>query len=271
MRKYLMYVLVAMCAMLCLPAQAMAAQYYIAAGGESMNSMAEQYAVDPELLAAINNYTPDEPVVAGDLLLLPEQTALKLTVESGDTLYSLAQEYNSDVAELCEFNHISNASRIYPGQTLLLPIEEEVSAYLTADASMETVLMPVFASRGGSGYIWPVEGEITSLFGLRSRGDHSGLDLAADSGTPIVAAANGYVSESDWKNDAYGYAVMLDHGDGFQTVYGHCSQLLVKAGDVVRQGDAIALIGSTGNSTGPHLHFEIRIGGVCVDPLDYLR
>ena len=94
--------------------------------------------------------------------------------------------------------------------------------------------------------------------------------MAADQGTVIQAAAAGLVTEADWKNDAYGYAVMLDHGNGVETLYGHCSQLLVKAGQQVRAGDAIALVGSTGNSTGPHVHFEVRVNGACQDPLDYL-
>lgn len=272
MKKYLMYALVTLSLTLSLTllgaTPARAEQYYITSGGESLNALAEQYAADAELLAAINNCAADQPMTAGELLLLPEQPALQLTVQSGDTLYSLARQYDTTVSELCEDNGISDAALIYPGQTLLLPLDEEQSAYPSDVA--EAVVMPVFASRSST-YSWPVEGVITSLFGLRSRDFHSGLDLAADSGTPIGAAAAGYVIESDWKNDAYGYTVMLDHGDGRQTLYAHCSELLVQVGDVVRRGQSVALLGNTGNSTGPHVHFEVRVDGICVDPLDYLR
>lgn len=269
MKKYLMYALIALGGLLFCPAQALADQYYITCGGESLNTLAEQYAADAELLAAINNRAADQPMAAGELLLLPEQTALRFTVQPGDTLYSLARRYDGSVAELCEVNGIADATRIYPGQTLLLPLDEEEIAAASYPET-ETVLMPVFASRSKA-YYWPLEGEITSRFGPRGRGFHSGLDIAADSGSLIYAAAAGYVVESGWKNDAYGYTVMLEHDNGRHTLYGHCSALLVSAGDTVRRGQSIAQVGSTGNSTGAHLHFELRINNECVDPLDYLR
>ena len=78
------------------------------------------------------------------------------------------------------------------------------------------------------------------------------------------------VTEADWKNDAYGYAVMIDHGNGYTTLYGHCSELLVESGQKVKAGESVALVGSTGNSTGPHVHFEVRINGSCTDPLEIL-
>ncbi|MEW6279357.1 MAG: peptidoglycan DD-metalloendopeptidase family protein [Candidatus Eremiobacterota bacterium] len=121
------------------------------------------------------------------------------------------------------------------------------------------------------GYILPVRGWITSPFGYRVhpiRGTtifHSGLDIAAESGTPIRAADNGRVIYSGWYG-GYGYAVILDHGDGYSTLYGHCSALHVYEGQSVSQGHAIASVGSTGMSTGPHLHFEVRYHGNPVDP-----
>lgn len=123
--------------------------------------------------------------------------------------------------------------------------------------------------------VWPSEGEISSGFGWRRdpirryTKFHSGLDIANDPGTPIEAVADGTVVRAEMTS-GYGNMVDIDHGFGIVTRYGHCSALLVAAGDHVQRGDPIALMGSTGRSTGPHVHFEIRIDGSAQDPLKYL-
>lgn len=123
-------------------------------------------------------------------------------------------------------------------------------------------------------FILPLTGRLSSSFGWRDisvAGNrfHGGIDLAVDTGTPVAAALDGVVGRTGWVG-AYGYSVYLDHDDSLQTRYAHLSSVLVVPGEIVRQGDVIALAGSTGASTGPHLHFEIRIGGVAVDPLSLL-
>jgi murein DD-endopeptidase MepM/ murein hydrolase activator NlpD len=115
----------------------------------------------------------------------------------------------------------------------------------------------------------PIEGTITSRFGTRSRGLHTGLDIATSLGTPIKAAAGGVVTYAGYKG-SYGYLVVISHGNGIETYYAHCSKLYVNAGDSVSQGSVIAAVGSTGNSTGPHLHLEIRVNGVAKNPQNYL-
>jgi murein DD-endopeptidase MepM/ murein hydrolase activator NlpD len=115
----------------------------------------------------------------------------------------------------------------------------------------------------------PIEGTITSRFGTRSRGLHTGLDIATSLGTPIKAAASGVVTYAGYKG-SYGYLVVISHGNGIETYYAHCSKLYVNAGDSVSQGSVIAAVGSTGNSTGPHLHLEIRVNGVAKNPQNYL-
>ena len=121
----------------------------------------------------------------------------------------------------------------------------------------------------GVALIHPVSGTITSRFGYRSRGLHTGLDIATSSGTPIKAAASGTVVSAGWKG-SYGNLVIIQHTDSIQTYYAHCSRIYVNAGDYVNQGDIIAAVGSTGNSTGPHLHLEIRVNGAARDPQNYL-
>lgn len=118
----------------------------------------------------------------------------------------------------------------------------------------------------------PVTGTISSRYGVSSKirvSTHTGLDIATTTGTPIKVVANGTVTFAAYSG-SYGYLVKVDHGNGVETWYGHTSKMLVKAGQEVKSGDTIALVGSTGNSTGPHLHFEVRINGEHVNPQKYL-
>ena len=129
-----------------------------------------------------------------------------------------------------------------------------------------------FCSPIGSGW----ESRVTSEFGSRidpitgKRKGHGGMDLAVPAGTPIRAALPGTVTVSKYNAGGYGYYVMIDHGNGLTTLYGHCSQLLARVGQTVQAGDIIALSGSTGRSTGPHLHFEVRVNGERTNPRAYL-
>lgn len=122
----------------------------------------------------------------------------------------------------------------------------------------------------GINFITPTNGTITSRFGVRSRDNHKGIDIGAPKGTPIKAAASGTVVHSGNKNDGYGNYIILSHENGVQTYYAHCSQLLVSKGQSVEQGQVIAKVGSTGISTGNHLHFEVRINGVAQNPQNYV-
>ena len=124
----------------------------------------------------------------------------------------------------------------------------------------------------GISLIRPISGIITSRFGARSSirsSSHTGLDISAPTGTPISAAASGTVTFSGYKG-SYGNMLVISHGNGVQTYYAHCSKLYVSAGTKVTQGQKVAAVGSTGNSTGPHLHLEIRVNGVAYNPQNYV-
>jgi murein DD-endopeptidase MepM/ murein hydrolase activator NlpD len=120
-----------------------------------------------------------------------------------------------------------------------------------------------------AGFIWPVNGPVVSGYGMRWGRMHEGIDIAAGTGTPIWAAADGTVIHAGWLG-GYGNLVVLDHGNGLATAYAHASAILVGVGQQVAQGETVSLVGSTGNSSGPHLHFEVRVNGSAVDPLLYL-
>jgi murein DD-endopeptidase MepM/ murein hydrolase activator NlpD len=153
----------------------------------------------------------------------------------------------------------------------------EVEALAAQSAALAAAIRESQAGTGSAGIgapsaaglIWPVDGVVVSGFGMRWGRMHEGIDIAAPSGTPIRAAAAGTVIHSGWLG-GYGNLVVLDHGNGLATAYAHASVLLVGVGVHVSQGETVSLVGSTGNSSGPHLHFEVRVNGVAVDPLLYL-
>ena len=164
-----------------------------------------------------------------------------------------------------------------------MKIQEEISLYQQELDLMDLeVLMAALNSNGNTQYVggafaWPAPGyyTITSPYGMRthpilkSYRNHTGMDIGAPMGSYAVAANDGIVTKSTYSN-SYGNMVMIDHGGGVVTLYAHGSELIAQVGDVVKRGDAIMKVGSTGWSTGPHLHFEIRINGKAIDPYPYL-
>lgn len=246
------------------------ASVYITAEGDTVERVAALTHCDASLLAAVNGVAQEEELPEGELLTLCEEPALSHTVQEGDTLYGLSRAYGCDPSLLAALNGIQPPYLIFPGQSLLLPLPEEQSCLAgeAADTLAATALL--YAPPQPQTLIWPVEGEITSPFGEREEGFHWGLDIAVPLETPVLAAAAGTVIEAGWKSEGYGYAVLIEHDSGRVTLYGHCSEVLVDAGEEVEQGETVALSGSTGRSTGPHLHFELRQGEDWLDPLEYL-
>jgi murein DD-endopeptidase MepM/ murein hydrolase activator NlpD len=145
-------------------------------------------------------------------------------------------------------------------------LSARIQSAQSAAASSPT---PVQSAPSSAGFIWPAHGVMTSPFGWRWGRMHEGIDIAVPSGTPVVAAASGTVIVAGWMG-GYGNLVVVDHGIGIATAYGHNTSIAAGVGQQVAQGQLIAYSGNTGNSTGPHIHFEVRINGSAVDPLGYL-
>lgn len=162
--------------------------------------------------------------------------------------------------ELKEFSEVDTVvSELYVKKKVVVAS----SGYSYAEMSYE-------APDLGITLIRPIEGTISSRYGMRASGRHTGLDIAGSIGTPIKAAASGTVTKVNYSNVSYGNCVMISHGNGIETLYAHCSELYVTVGQSVAQGETIATRGSTGNSTGPHLHFEVRVNGKTVNPQNYV-
>ncbi len=144
-----------------------------------------------------------------------------------------------------------------------------LAAQIQAAQSRGSYSPPGDVTPSSAGFIWPVNGPVTSPFGMRWGRMHEGIDIGAGSGTPIHAAASGRVIYSGWM-EGYGNLVVIDHGNGLSTAYGHQSSIAAGNGQVVSQGQTIGYVGCTGHCYGPHLHFEVRVNGHPVDPLGYL-
>ena len=172
------------------------------------------------------------------------------TVQPGDTLWSLSRRYEVSVADFVSANNLVDPNRLSVGERLIIP-----------------------AHAVGGAWAWPVAGgEILSGFGnRRGRNTHRGLDIGARAGQQVVAAWPGVVVYAGSSMRDYGNAIILDHGGGLTSLYGHNSELLVRMGDAVGRGEPIALAGESGNATGVHCHFEVRKNAVALDPLSFLR
>ena len=139
-----------------------------------------------------------------------------------------------------------------------------IGTYTAKPASSDTVLT------GSGKFAWPVDGGFISDPFISDR-NHKGMDIAAPAGTDIYAAGDGVVVASGWNTGGYGYFVMIDHLDGYETLYGHCSGLYVVEGQTVTRGQLIAAVGTTGDSTGNHCHFEVRESGMCLNPANFVN
>jgi murein DD-endopeptidase MepM/ murein hydrolase activator NlpD len=186
------------------------------------------------------------------------------TVKKGQTLWRISKTYGVDLETLQWVNDVEDVTDLRVGRVLFIP---------GASTTLEMAPVPGEDEKPSSAkisLIWPVKGRNTSNFGPRGRRVHEGIDLAAPTGTPVLASASGRVAYSGNGMRGYGKVVVLKHTNDLSTVYAHNSSLLVRMGDSVAQGQTIAKVGATGRTTGPHLHFEIRRRGVPEDPRKFL-
>lgn len=192
-------------------------------------------------------------------------------VEVGQTLWRIARVYGVPVDELARANGIEDASDLEAGRILFVPGARRSLEVPPYPAELPgTGFAPPPAT--GDSFDWPVAGgRVLSYFGAKRGGHrHSGLDIGGRPGQPVSVARDGRVVYTGSTMRGYGKTVIVDHGDGFKTLYAHGSALLVREGEWVRRGQRIARIGRSGNATTEHCHFEIRRDDVPVDPLSYL-
>jgi murein DD-endopeptidase MepM/ murein hydrolase activator NlpD len=234
--------------------------YYLVQPGATLWGIARAKGLPVAELAAANRLTLQDPIFAGQYLVIPRPQEKSHLVRRGDTLWHIAGYYGVEMDQIVKANNLVEPDRLLVGQKLSIPIKERSRRAVVAAASRNSGWMK-----------WPVAGIITSRFGPRSGGFHHGLDIAAETGQPVRAAAAGEVYFSGWRNSIYGRAVILDHGGGLKTLYAHNSVNLVRPGEFVQAGQVIAQVGATGRATGPHVHFEVHQTGNVLNPLRLLR
>ena len=195
-------------------------------------------------------------------------------VQRGENLYRISLHYGVPVDRLIRANRIDDVRALEVGQVLRIPG--------TRRTAPKSPLVPLVADAGPPGsreialresrlvFDWPLHGSVSSPFGWRTRDQHAGIDIPAAEGTPIAAAESGRVIHSGRGLGDYGNAVIVKHAGSYTTLYAHTRRNLVERGEFVEKGETIALVGESGNASGPHLHFEIRRDRLAQDPLLYL-
>ena len=229
---------------------------YVVQSGDTASSIAKMFGVSVSTVLWANNISSKSALHAGDTLVILPISGINYTVKKGDTIQGIVKKYKADIGDVLSYNDISLSSTLAVGDTIIIPNAE---VQVSVPTKMVFKNNPAHDTNGPSYpgyYIRPIDG------GRRTQGLHgyNAVDLADRVGTPIHAAAAGtvIVARTGGWNGGYGNFVIISHNNGTQTLYGHASKVLVSPGQQVDQGQTIALMGSTGESTGPHVHFEIR-------------
>ena len=250
--------------------------FYTVEMGDTVSTIARKFNISVNTIIWANDLNSYGFIKPGNRLTILPYSGIIYTVKSGDTLSKIATKYNIDAAEIISCNNFGNSLKI--GQKIIVPgakklaeaapVSQAVRNY-TGLSIIKDIIKPTNIPVSGSRMVWPTQGHnISQYYSWR----HTGVDIANHVGTPVYAADSGTViiAANGW-NGGYGKTIVIDHGNGKKTRYGHSSQLLVKVGDEVEKGQEIMLMGSTGNSTGPHLHFELFVNGSRTNPLNYIR
>lgn len=257
---------------------------YTVEAGDSIFSIAKQFNLKPEsILWANYDYFGDNPTVPlsiGAKLVIPPTDGILYTWKNGDKLSNIASKYVADESKIISWpsNHLDITDpEITPGSVVMIPGGyREIQSWIQAvEYTSRSGVTRVIAGVGGcqapdtgplgsGGFIWPSANHYISGFDFTSY--HKGIDIAAGVGDSVWASDNGTVVYAGWNDTGYGYMVMIDHNDGYQTLYGHLSAVYVTCGQAIYQGTVLGAAGATGNVTGPHLHFEVRLNGGFVNP-----
>lgn len=229
---------------------------YVVHQGDTLSSIAKMFSVTESTIRWANDLPRNATLKKDQLLTILPIDGVSYIVKKGDTLKSIAKKYGADAGEIAQFNDITLSTDLVIGQDLIIPDGEIVEVIPKKITSSNTKLVAKYTGPDLGGYF------IRPTPGPRTQGTHgkNGADIGGKIGTPIYAAASGKVIVADdyGYNGGYGEYIVISHSNGTQTLYAHLSSVGVSVGQTVNQGDVIGKLGSTGKSTGPHLHFEVR-------------
>lgn len=244
--------------------------------GDTLSAVANNFGISVETIKWANDLDDVHSIKPGQKLKILPVSGVTHKVVSGDTLESVAKKYSASAQAILDFpfNDVPDDMSLKVGQLLVVPDGtppakaptirvKPVPQYLSQGPSS-----PTFNAPGGGNFIWPTRGILTQYFAWY----HPGLDIADRSAPGIAASDGGRVAVSGWPdNYGFGNRVVIDHGNGYTTTYAHLSNIYVTQGQTVSRGQVIGQMGSTGRSTGTHLHLEIRYKGIAVNPLAILK
>lgn len=246
---------------------------YEVKNGETISSIARDFGVSENTILWENDLTSGTQIKAGDKLRVLPVSGIAYKVEGGDTIYSIAKKYQANAQAILDFpfNDVGDDFQLKTGQTLIIPDgappekpKPAPTQYLAREQQNVTI-----ENLGSAQFVWPATAfqQISQYFSWY----HPGIDIANLGGGPIHASDSGTVTVAGWPdNQGYGNRVVIDHGNGFTTLYAHLSVISVSPGQRVSKGQLIGMMGSTGRSTGVHLHFEVHKNGVLLNPLSFL-
>jgi len=237
---------------------------YTVKDGDTLAKIAAEKGVSVDSIKWLNDIKSDSLSI-GQVIKIPPVTGIVHKVKEGETIYSIAKKYKIEAQNIVNFPFNDYADpetfALNVGQTLIVPDG------VMPEAPAIVPIRPTIIVGGTGQYGWPTNGVITQYPSWY----HMAIDIANAAAPGIVAADRGTVTLVEYLNWGYGYHVIISHGNGMQTLYGHMQAIYVKPGDVVSRGQVIGKMGSTGRSTGTHLHFEVRQNGVLLSPLNFLR
>ncbi len=248
---------------------------HIVQDGETIASIAARYGLESSTILWENNLTTSSKIKPGQELVILPVDGVRHKVKKGETIYTIGKKYGLEDTQAqvivdYPFNEFLNDEtfELATGQFLMVPGGVMPNAPV-ATRPVAVVITPDAGAVSGTGsFVWPAAGRITQGYSFY----HKAFDIANKSGGPILAADSGTVVIAGWvDNSGYGNRVMIDHGNGYVTLYGHMSVVQVRPGQRVNRGDVLGQMGSTGRSTGTHLHFEIRSGGGLLNPGNFLK
>jgi len=247
---------------------------YEVVDGDSIGKVAANFDISINTILWANNLSLNSFIKPGQKLIILPTSGILHTVAKGDTIAKIAKKYDAAEDSIRDFNNLEDDSRLVAGENIIVPGGRII--YTARPAIYAKVTIPRNPGNGSNTAIsatgrmvWPNSCRNISQYFKGWR--HTGVDIACPWGVDVHAADGGRVVRVQYGKTGYGYNIIIDHGGSKQTLYGHLSQILVDEGQYVSQGQVIAHEGSTGRSTGPHLHFEVRLGGVQVNPLSYIR
>ncbi len=246
---------------------------YTVTEGDTVSSIADKFGISSDTIRWQNDITGDN-IKVGQTLEIPPVTGIVHKVQKGDTVESIAKQHDASAQAIVDFPFNSFANdetfELAIGQTVFVPDGRKVeTGFLAGPAAPRArQATPDAGTVVASGsFVWPTGGVITQYFVWY----HQGIDIANNAMPNVVAADSGRIIAAGWDATGYGNKIVIDHGNGMRTLYGHLSQFYVVVGQTVNRGDAIGRMGTTGRSTGPHLHFEVSRDGVRFNPLTILQ